>query len=102
LLPALNRIAGRTQGSFPPAGWKEMAAHRLAEECSEVFGCDPVGPRSRIMLTVGAELAAAGQISDLIAADADCTRINWAHHGSDVRMNIVEQTRSAAPSLRPS
>lgn len=93
---ALNRIAGRTPGSFPPSGWKEMAAHRLDEESSAVFGRDPAGPRSRIMVTVGAELAAAGQISDLIATGADCIRINCAHDGADVWMSIVEQTRDAA------
>ena len=96
---ALDRIAGRKEAPFPAPGWLEAASRRIDTHAAEVFGTDPTGPRSRIMVTVGTAQADQHHIHALIAAGADCFRINCAHDGPEVWAKIVRHVRSAAKSL---
>jgi pyruvate kinase len=96
---ALQCIAGDGGGAFPAPGWMEAASRQIEAHSVEVFGEDPTGPRSRIMVTVGAAQADEDHIHALIAAGADCFRINCAHDGPEVWEKIMRHVRLAAKSL---
>jgi pyruvate kinase len=97
---ALERALGRDATAFPEAGWKQAHVVRLAEQSSEIFGQDPTGPRTRIMVTLGADAAAdPAIIGDMIAAGADCVRINCAHDDAETWTTIITHARAAAKAL---
>lgn len=97
---ALSRICGATPLSFPPDGWKRKRDALLRDQVEAIFGRDPHGPRSRIMVTLGAPAADdPGSIERMIMAGADCVRINCAHDSPDVWRNLIVMTRHAATKL---
>ncbi|MBX9775703.1 MAG: pyruvate kinase [Xanthobacteraceae bacterium] len=98
---ALTRVADRPCGAFPAAGWRRARDVRLAGQSNEIFGRDPTGPRTRIMVTLGADAASdpAG-IREMIAAGADCVRINCAHDDPETWSAIIRHTRTMARALR--
>jgi pyruvate kinase len=100
VMEAVSRIAGRTQRAFPAAGWKARSVQHLADQTADIFGRDPAGPRSRIMVTIGADQAHARQVEHLVAAGADCIRINCAHDDQSIWTDIIAQTRQAATALK--
>lgn len=96
----LARVCGTKTSGFPPPGWKRARDIPLQEQVEAMFGRDPTGPRSRIMVTLGAKAAEDPKlIKSMIAAGADCVRINCAHDGPETWRAIVESTRAAAGKL---
>lgn len=73
----------------------------LAEAKRQLFGADPGGPYTRILVTLPA--AAAEQpslIDDAVAAGADCVRINCAHDEPAVWQRLIEGARAAGRRAR--
>ncbi len=98
---AMMRINGHRGSAFPAAGWNQARAVHLTEQSIEIFGRDPAGPRTRIMVTLGADAAADPvTIGDMIAAGADCIRINCAHDDAETWGAVIKHARSAAHALR--
>ena len=109
VLPALDAIL-TTLGVV--AGQHELAtrsrsgarAHRSGQAAIEreqvrLFGSDPQGPRTRIMVTMPAAAATdPGLVARMLRAGADCARINCAHDGPDVWRAIIRHVRAAARS----
>lgn len=50
---ALARMTDTQSSTLPPAGWKRARDVPLQEQVEAIFGRDPSGPRSRIMVTLG-------------------------------------------------
>lgn len=97
---ALARMCGASPSRPPPAGWKRMRDVPLQEQVEAIFGPDPSGPRSRIMVTLGRDAAdEPAVIEAAIAAGADCVRINCAHDSPDVWQSLITATRAAAAKL---
>lgn len=107
VLPALDAIraslsvmAGALPSKWPSATIQKRGAETLSREQSRLFGADPGGPRSRIMMTMPTEAASdADMVRRLIAAGGDCARINCAHDGPDVWRAIIANVRAAAGEL---
>lgn len=98
---ALVRICGHKASCFPLVGWKRARDVPLLEQVEAIFGPDPSGPRSRIMVTLGTQTADDPSIVEaLIANGADCVRINCAHDAPDVWIRMIENTRNAARKLQ--
>jgi pyruvate kinase len=96
----LARISGANANGLPPAGRKRPRDAALQEQVKAIFGRDPSGPRSRIMVTLGTDAAGnARLVGSMIAAGADCVRINCAHDGPDVWEAMINVTRRAAAKL---
>lgn len=97
---ALSRISGAEPIAFPPAGWKRQRDVPLRDQVEGIFGHDPTGPRSRIMVTLGTDAAHNPTlVEDMIKAGADCVRINCAHDGPDVWRGMIVMTRQAAAKV---
>lgn len=97
---ALARISGEEVAHRPPAGWKRTRDVPLQEQVEAIFGRDPSGPRSRIMVTLGTDAAGDENIVEpMLAAGADCVRINCAHDGPDVWAAMINASRRAAAKL---
>ena len=98
---ALARVCGSSASGFPPAGWKRARDKPLQEQVEAIFGRDPSGPRSRIMVTLGSDAAEDPLLVErLIAAGADCVRINCAHDDWQTWQAMIELTRRAGRKLR--
>jgi len=96
----LARIEGKEPDRLPPAGWKRARDVPLQEQVEAIFGRDPSGPRSRIMVTLGTSAAHdRSLVEGLIAAGADCVRINCAHDGPEIWEAMIRVTRQAAAKL---
>ncbi len=96
----LARLAG--EGSDPYPDEREMAAGEAAitRRSLELFGADPSGPYSRIMVTLPSEAASEpALLHELLAAGADCVRINCAHDGPDAWAAMIANARAAAAAL---
>ncbi|MGE0745684.1 MAG: pyruvate kinase [Rhodospirillales bacterium] len=79
-----------------PSAWHGGDA-ALREAKRALFGTDPGGPRTRIMVTLPAEAATdAALMPALIAAGADCVRINCAHDGPAAWSAMIANVRAAA------
>lgn len=96
-------LAALTGSPVPPdltrpdlAAWRRgEAALRTAKRL--LFGEDPQGPKTRIMVTLPTEAARdAALLAALIAAGADCFRINCAHDDAAVWAAMIDNARSAA------
>jgi pyruvate kinase len=97
---ALAHICGVESAGFPPRGWKRSRDIPLQEQVEAIFGRDPSGPRSRIMVTLGTNAADDPEFVDgIIAAGADCVRINCAHDNPVIWKAMIDSTRRAAVKL---
>jgi len=97
---ALARMTGRKASGSPPTGWKRTRDVSLQEQVEAIFGRDPSGPRSRIMVTLGTDAGDDPEtVEAMIAAGADCVRINCAHDHPDVWTAMIRATRQAAKKL---
>jgi len=110
VLPALDAIlvtlaAAAGQRPLPSRAGKAAHARRpghaaILREQMRIFGTDPQGPRTRIMVTMPAAAAMdAPLVARMLAAGADCARINCAHDGPDVWRAIIRHVRSAARAV---
>jgi len=107
VLPALDAVLATLAvlaGEHPlpvRAGRKRQPRHpgqaAILREQMRIFGADPQGPRTRIMVTMAAATASdPALVARMLAAGADCARINCAHDGPDVWRAIIRQVRAAA------
>ena len=102
ILTTLGVVAG--QHELPARSQSGARAHRSGQAAIEreqvrLFGSDPQGPRTRIMVTMPAAAATdPGLVARTLRAGADCARINCAHDGPDVWRAIIRHVRAAARS----
>jgi pyruvate kinase len=100
ILATLGVVAG--QHELPTRARRAARAHRSGQTAIEreqvrLFGSDPQGPRTRIMVTMPAAAAADPDlVARMLRAGADCARINCAHDGPDVWRAIIRHVRAAA------
>ncbi|WP_421693625.1 pyruvate kinase [Aestuariivirga sp.] len=100
VLATLARISGEKGSAYPDPQILLNGHETLERRKTEVFGRDPEGPSTRIMVTLPTEAAADPQlVQQLIANGADCARINCAHDGPDVWLAMIGHVRSAAEKL---
>jgi pyruvate kinase len=98
LVATLEQLAERR----PTVQRPTPEAHRAGDErarwrTERIFGTDPKGPSTRIMVTLGEELA--GDVAGcqrLVEAGADVARINGAHGGTDQWLALAAAWRTAA------
>ncbi|MBL8908610.1 MAG: pyruvate kinase [Rhizobiales bacterium] len=104
VLPALDAVraslsvmAGVPAVKWPSPAMQKRGADTLLQEQARIFGADPGGPRSRIMITMPSEAAGDPElVRRMIAAGGDCARINCAHDTPDVWLAIIANVRAAA------
>jgi len=104
VLPALDAILATLAalaGSPPPPRPVARSHHAgrlaLGREQHRIFGPDPTGPRTRIMMTMPTEAAFdRGLVRRMIESGGDCARINCAHDGPDVWRAMIRNVRAAA------
>ena len=69
----------------------------ILREQRRLFGTDPQGPATRIMVTMPAAAATdPALVARMLAAGADCARINCAHDDPAVWRAIIRHVRAAA------
>ena len=104
VLPALDAVLATLAaltGLPTPAG-QTAGAHQagdlaIGREQRRIFGPDPTGPRTRIMMTLPTAAASdRALVRRMIAAGGDCARINCAHDGPDVWRAMIGNVRTAA------
>jgi len=97
---SLSRVAGCGAPSYPPAAAFAAGSTLLEQRQNRVFGGDPQGPRTRIMVTLPSEAAEQPDlIRALIAEGADCIRINCAHDGPAAWAAMIAHARATAVEL---
>lgn len=94
-------LAGKDGPPSPTSEAHRAGRQALNREQRAIFGRDPKGPGTRIMVTLPA-LAAGDRmlVTELIRAGADCMRINCAHDGPEIWAAMIENCRAAAADLR--
>lgn len=96
VLAALALIGGEGDDDYPAVEIFAAGPARLAARRDALFGARTAGPRSRVMVTLPSEAADGPElVADLIAAGADCLRINCAHDGPDVWAKMIGHARAA-------
>lgn len=98
VLATLARLAGHTPApDYPRPEELEAGARTIAQAQTRLFGADPGGPRTRIMVTMPPEAAHDPTLAErLIAAGADVFRLNCAHDGPDAWTAMIGHIRRAA------
>ncbi len=97
VLASLAMIGGEGLAEYPAVEIFAAGPARLAVRRDALFGARREAPRSRIMVTLPSEAAHRPEIvADLIAAGADCMRINCAHDGPDAWAAMIGHLRQAA------
>ena len=100
VVASLARITGAVENQFPEAEAFTSGPATLLENQSRIFGKDPTGPRTRIMVTLPSEAAQdARLLMSLISEGADCVRINCAHDDEDTWAAMIGHARQAARAL---
>jgi pyruvate kinase len=96
----LARAAGAKPPSYPSTLRMNRGARILDQQTKQILGRDPGGPRSRVMVTLPAEIAQDLELARaLVAAGADCARINCAHGGPEEWRAMAGRMREAAAAL---
>lgn len=97
VLAALDHLRGDRGAGFPRASAFTAGSAALLERQAQIFGRNPDGPHTRIMVTLPSEAAFDGRlIPALIATGADCVRINCAHDDERAWAAMIAITRRAA------
>ncbi|WP_290542844.1 pyruvate kinase [Aestuariivirga sp.] len=97
VLAALVGLRGGGEAAFPQPSVFTAGSDVLRDRQSRIFGRDPGGPRTRIMVTLPSDAAVdGGLIPALIANGADCVRINCAHDNERAWAAMIAITRRAA------
>lgn len=101
VLAALASIAGIGGQKFPEEAEFMRGRRLIAERKAMIFGPDPDGPATRIMVTLPGEAAENAELfNSIISKGADCLRINCAHDGPDAWLKMIAHARSAAALSR--
>jgi pyruvate kinase len=97
LLASLARIAALDGYPYPSLVDFSIGKNLLNEQQSNIFGKDPDGPHTRIMVTLPSEAADdPAMIRSYIVAGADCVRINCAHDNAEIWARMIAITRDSA------
>jgi pyruvate kinase len=98
VVATLARLAGESEPPpYPPIQTMEAGTQLLRDTKRVLFGADPGGPPTRIMVTLPPEAAHDPTLSArLIEAGADVARINCAHDGPAAWAAMIEHFRKAA------
>lgn len=97
VLASLAMIGGEGDAHYPTVEMFAAGPARLAARRDALFGARREAPRSRIMVTLPSEAAEGPElVAGLIAAGADCVRINCAHDGPDAWAAMIGHVRHAA------
>lgn len=100
VIVSLARIAGLTEGQYPETEAFTVGTTTLLENQSRIFGKDPAGPRTRIMVTLPSEAAQdARLLMAIVGEGADCVRINCAHDDEEAWAAMIRHAREAAKAL---
>ncbi len=100
VLASLARIAGTIDNSYPDPATVMNGRATLEQRKIEIFGRDPAGPATRIMVTLPTEAAFdPGLVNKLIANGADCARINCAHDNPTLWLSMIGHVRNEAKKL---
>lgn len=100
VITSLRHITGDGEDPYPEAGAFTSGPAALQENQNRIFGKDPAGPRTRIMVTLPSEAAQdAGLLVALIGEGADCVRINCAHDDEEAWAAMIRHAREAATAL---
>lgn len=100
VLASLARLAGLAGSSHPPRAAFSAGRAALKRRQLRVFGGDPEGPHTRIMVTLPGEAADQPDlVRDLISKGADCIRINCAHDNALAWSAMIAHTRAAGLAL---
>jgi len=97
-LAAVQGALAALAGQAPPRAATDLFAgdRALARAKQRLFGPDPGGPSTRILVTLPSEAAAKpALIGRMVAAGADCFRINCAHDDPEVWARLAAGVRSA-------
>lgn len=101
VLASLARIAGIADQPYPPRSVFLEGKRLLNERQAAIFGRDPGGPQTRIMVTLPTEAATDPDlIRRLITEGADCMRINCAHDNADIWARMIAIARQSAKELK--
>jgi pyruvate kinase len=101
VLASLGRIAGKPGVAYPSATVFAEARKRLEERQAGLFGPDPGGPRTRIMVTLPSDAADdPALVLKLFAKGADVGRINCAHDDAAAWDRMITNIRKAAQELK--
>ncbi|MFC2969813.1 pyruvate kinase [Acidimangrovimonas pyrenivorans] len=97
VISVLAALAGMAPEPGPAPADFERAQQVIAARRDALFGPRSDGPETRVMVTLPTEAAENPDlIRRLIAAGADCVRINCAHDGPEAWQAMVGHTRAAA------
>jgi pyruvate kinase len=100
ILASLSALAGEPGRSYPSAKAQQAGATAIAAQQAHIFGRDPTGPQTRIMMTMPTEAAGDPDlVRRMIASGGDCARVNCAHDGPDTWKAIIDNVRAAAAEL---
>lgn len=100
VIATLSRLAASWPVDRPDHRSFVKADTLLAERQSAIFGRDPKGPRTRIMVTLPADAANdPGLARRLIESGADVARINCAHDDAETWARMIGHVRTAAAAL---
>lgn len=94
VLASLALIGGEGVADYPPVEVFAAGPARLAARRDQMFGARRGNPQTRVMVTLPSEAAEGpGLIGALLAAGADCLRINCAHDGPDEWAAMIGHAR---------
>ena len=98
VIATLARLAGTPSPPPYPSAARFQSGHEgLSRDKTVLFGADPGGPGTRILVTLPTEAATNPRLArDLIGAGADCVRINCAHDDAAVWRAMIANVRKAA------
>lgn len=100
VLASLARIAGIPGQPYPSESDFLAGKILLEERQAAIFGRDPGGPRTRIMVTLPTEVATdRALVRRFIAEGADCARINYAHDNAEIWAKMIANVRTASNEL---
>jgi pyruvate kinase len=98
VIAALSRICGASAASFPADYLWTEGERRLDAQRRALFGRNK--ETTAMMVTLPSEAATdAGLVEGLVAAGADCARINYAHDDAKACAAMAAHVRSAAVKL---
>ncbi|MCB1356731.1 MAG: pyruvate kinase [Maritimibacter sp.] len=97
VIGALAALAGRSPGTGSVSRRFDRAARRIERRRDAIFGADPQGPSTRILVTLPTEAADdPAVVAGLVAAGAAAVRINCAHDGPAAWAAMIDHVRAAA------
>lgn len=100
VMATLSVLAGASPQPHPDAARFTAGRTLLGLRQVEIFGADPEGPRTRIMVTLPTDAADdPGLVRRLILEGADIVRINCAHDDATSWERMIRHVRQAARNL---